>query len=95
MTAQAKVWMFVAVTFALSWACQTPAILVLRAGLPPPGLVVLMMAVGSAGPSLVALWFRALEGPRQRVSPDRAAGLRQWQLALVALLGASCAVTLP
>jgi membrane protease YdiL (CAAX protease family) len=80
------VWTFVAVTFALSWACQTPAILVLRAGLTPPGFVVLMMAVGSAGPSLVALWFRVLEGRRARIAPDRAAGVRVGQLALVALV---------
>jgi membrane protease YdiL (CAAX protease family) len=48
--------------------------------------VVLMMAVGSAGPSLVALWFRVLEGRRTRSSPARAASALHWRLALIALL---------
>lgn len=67
----ARVSIFVAVTFALSWACQTPAILALREGYAPRDFLVLMMAVGSAGPSLVALWFNVLER-RKRTSVTQA-----------------------
>jgi uncharacterized protein len=88
-TAQARVSLFVAATFAVSWACQTPGILALREGYQLPGILLLMMAVGSAGPSLVALWFRVLEG-RTRGAPSLSqrstAAKPRWTLWLVSLL---------
>ena len=88
MSAFSKAWLFFAVTFAFSWACQTPAILVLRAELPVPPIVMGMMALGSAGPSLVALWFWLLERKTlQKQRPERDLWLRpRWQLWTCALL---------
>jgi membrane protease YdiL (CAAX protease family) len=81
--------LFVAATFAVSWACQTPGILALREGHQPPAILMLLMAIGSAGPSLVALWFRVLEGRTRatRAGPQHAAAaMPRWTLWLVALL---------
>ena len=82
-----RVLIYFALTFAVSWACQTPAILVLREGLEVPGVLMAMLAIGSLGPSLVALWFRVLEG-RSAEKPRPRSNFAQplWQLALIALL---------
>jgi hypothetical protein len=56
-----RAWTFVGITFVFTWACQLPAILVLRAHETPPPIVLAVMALGSAGPSTVALWFWILE----------------------------------
>jgi len=56
--------------------CQLPGILVLRAHETPPAIVLAMMALGSAGPGTVALWFWILEKrASQRVLPERRAWL--------------------
>lgn len=82
-----RAWLFIAATFALTWACQTPGILVLRANEAVPAIVVAVMALGSAGPSLVALWFRVLERGALRLRPPahRSWSRPIWQLWLVAL----------
>jgi membrane protease YdiL (CAAX protease family) len=87
MTASSKAWLFIAVTLAFTWACQTPGILVLRANEPVPAIVLMMMVLGSAGPSLVALWFRVLERGALRLrAPASPAWSRPiWLLWLVAL----------
>jgi membrane protease YdiL (CAAX protease family) len=81
-----RVALYFVVTFAVSWACQTPGILVLREHLEPPAVLMLMMAVGSMGPSLVALGFGALEG-RAPARPARQYSPRMplWQVSLIAL----------
>jgi len=88
MTAASRAWLFLGVTFAFTWACQTPCILVLRAGELMPPIVVAVMALGSAGPTLVALWFWILErGAVQVRAPARVLWQRpRWQLWLCALL---------
>jgi membrane protease YdiL (CAAX protease family) len=76
------------VSFALTWACQLPGILVLRAQLPVPPIVMGMMALASAGPSLVALWFWILERKSlQLTAPERRAWSHStWLLWTCALL---------
>jgi membrane protease YdiL (CAAX protease family) len=64
MTHSSKLWAFFVAAFALTWACQTPGILALRAGVPPTTLMLLLMAVGSAAPSLVALTMQTIERRR-------------------------------
>jgi uncharacterized protein len=88
MTAASRAWLFLGVTFAFTWACQTPGILVLRANEPLPAIVLTMMALGSAGPSIVALWFWALErrSLRLRAASSRVWSRPLWQLWLFALL---------
>lgn len=82
-----RVLIYFALTFAVSWACQTPAILLLRAGLEVPGVVLAMLAFGSLGPSLVALWFRVLEGRTPgSATPRSSFALPLWQISLIALL---------
>ena len=74
MTPVSRAFAFLATTFAFTWACQLPGILVLRAHEAPPPMVLGVMALGSAGPSIVALWFFILEkGAFQRSTPERAA----------------------
>jgi len=83
-----RAWLFVAVSFALTWACQLPGILVLRAQLPVPPIVMGMMALASAGPSLVALWFWILERKSLRLTPPEQSAWPQsrWLLWACALL---------
>lgn len=86
MSSSLRVLVYFAVVFAFSWACQIPGILVLRERLEPPAVLMLMMALGSAGPSLVALGFRVLEGrrparPMRKYQPL----LPRWQISLIAL----------
>lgn len=74
MSPLSRAWTFLGITFAFTWACQLPAILVLRAHETPPPIVLGMMALGSAGPSTVALWFWVLEkGAHRRALPERRA----------------------
>jgi membrane protease YdiL (CAAX protease family) len=61
MSGFSRAWLFLAITCIFTWACQAPAIIALRAQATPPPIVLLVMAIGSAGPSLVALWFWLLE----------------------------------
>lgn len=79
-------WFFVA-TFALTWACQTPGILALRVGITLSGSLMALLALGSAGPSLIALAFVALESGRRGIGamllPRANLG---WRFALLALL---------
>jgi membrane protease YdiL (CAAX protease family) len=88
MTAASRALLFLSVTIAFTWACQTPGIVVLRANEPLPAIVLTMMALGSAGPSLVALWFWVVERRTQRVrAPASPVWSRpRWQLWLCALL---------
>lgn len=87
MSGFSRAWLFLAVTFLFTWACQAPAILALRAQAAVPPVVLLMMAVGSAGPSLVALWFWLLERKslhKELLGPD-ARRPPLWLLCTVAL----------
>jgi membrane protease YdiL (CAAX protease family) len=88
MSAFSRAWLFVAVTFAFTWACQLPGILTLRAQVPVPPFVMGAMALASAGPSLVALWFSILERKSlRRTSPERSAWSQpMWLLWACALL---------
>jgi membrane protease YdiL (CAAX protease family) len=88
MTVLSRAWVFFVVTFAFSWACQLPAVLTLCAQLPVPALVMGAMALGSAGPSLVALWFSILErNSLQHSGPARSAwSAPTWLLWTCALL---------
>lgn len=67
----ARAWWFLAVAFTFTWACQAPGILLLRAHTTPPPMVMAVLALGSAGPSLVALWFWLLE--RRSLQKERPA----------------------
>jgi membrane protease YdiL (CAAX protease family) len=59
--------LFFGATFALSWACQAPGILAMRQGVPPGGGLMALMAIGSAGPTLVAIALCALRAGRPGV----------------------------
>ncbi len=66
--------------------CQAPAILDLRAGLQPGGLTLLLLAIGSCGPTIVAAALSALEGGRAGVRDlFRRRGHMTGALALIAL----------
>lgn len=56
-----NVLLFFAIACALTAVCQTPGILALRAGEQPTPIVVLLMVVGAAGPTLVAVLFSRIE----------------------------------
>jgi membrane protease YdiL (CAAX protease family) len=79
--------LFLSATLAFTWACQAPAILALRANEPLPTLVLTMMALGSAGPSLVALafWVAERRALRLRVPTSRDWTRPRWQLWFCAL----------
>jgi membrane protease YdiL (CAAX protease family) len=62
-----QVLVFFAAAFALTWVCQSPGVLALRHGVQPGSGVMLLMAIGSAGPSLVAIALSALRGGRAGV----------------------------
>src|SRR5690242_3368423 len=53
---------FFGASVALTAICQTPGILALRAGAQPSGVAMLLLAIGSCGPTLVAVAFSAAAG---------------------------------
>jgi uncharacterized protein len=55
-----QVLLFFALACALTAVCQTPAILALRAGEQPTGVALPLMAIGSSGPTIVAIIMAAL-----------------------------------
>lgn len=79
--------MFFGATFALTWACQAPGIMAMRSGETPAGLLMLLIAIGSAGPTLVAIGLSAVHDGRGGVRALlRPASSAPWLLMLVALL---------
>jgi membrane protease YdiL (CAAX protease family) len=80
------VLLFFVATFALSWTCQTPAILALRAGTQPGAALLLLMVIGASGPTLVAIAISAVRGGRAGVRGLlRPPGTGAWQLLLIAV----------
>jgi uncharacterized protein len=85
-TVRQAVWFFVA-TFAFTWLLQAPGILAMRAHEIPSDGLMLMMGLGSAGPSLVALLFQWAERRFASGEPlPRATSSISWRLALFALI---------
>lgn len=67
MSPRKSVVAFFVVALVFTAVCQTPGILALRAGTYPPPPFLLLMAIGSAGPTLVALALSAWVGGRAGV----------------------------
>lgn len=75
-----SVGVFFAASLVFTAACQLPGVLTMRGGGYPPGGLMLLMAIGSAGPTLVAIALSAWQGGRagvralfrRRGSPGRA-----------------------
>jgi membrane protease YdiL (CAAX protease family) len=58
---------FFGATFALSWSSYAPPILTMRAGAQPGGALMLLMVIGSCGPTLVAIALSAVTDGRRGV----------------------------
>jgi membrane protease YdiL (CAAX protease family) len=79
--------LFFGATFALTWACQTPGIMAMRSGAQPSGGLVLLLAIGSSGPTLVAVALSALRDGRVGVrSLLRSALSPAWSILAIGLL---------
>jgi len=86
MTSVRKATWFVLATFVFTWLLQAPGIVAMRSGEVPSAGLMLLMGLGSAGPSLVALGFNWAErrfgwGEMRPKTKPRIS----WKLALFAL----------
>ena len=67
MSLRLSVMAFFGASLAVTALCQTPGILALRSGEDPGGGVMLLLAIGSCGPTLVAIVLSALSAGREGV----------------------------
>jgi membrane protease YdiL (CAAX protease family) len=87
MSPSSSVALFFAASLTLTALCQTPGILAMRSGTPPGGVAMLLLAIGSAGPTLVALALASITEGRAGVRALFARrGRPTWPFYAIALL---------